>query len=140
MDVQTRQSQNVGPSISNTGAYEERSKVLQHFEYAVLKEVRNLDEMAFPAEIARRLSKQLDRHVSLAQVFLTLERLEDKDFVSSTDSNPRPVRGGRRRRIFEVKTSGAQALELTAAAYQTSPPEQVRRNNESGPTGEPQPA
>jgi PadR family transcriptional regulator PadR len=92
-------------------------KVMQHFEFEVLMAVYHLENDAYPAEIGRRLSQKLDRHVSIAQVFGTLERLEDKDYVSSHESKPEPVRGGRRRRIFKIEASGTQALRLTAAAF-----------------------
>ncbi len=92
-------------------------KVLQHFEYEVILAVNSLTGNAFPAEITRRLSVTLNRHVSLAQVFVALERLEDKGFVSSRESDPEPVRGGRRRRIFKVEASGTQAIRKTAATF-----------------------
>jgi PadR family transcriptional regulator PadR len=91
--------------------------VLQHFEFAVINAVSTLGTDAYPAEITRFLSKSLERHVSLAQVFIALERLEDKAFVSSEDSKPDPVRGGRRRRIFQVEASGLQAIRRTAATF-----------------------
>jgi DNA-binding PadR family transcriptional regulator len=94
-----------------------RSKVLQHFEHAVILAVSNLGKDAFPAEITRRLSKTLNRHVSLAQVFVALERLEDKGYVTSRETAPQPVQGGRRRRVFQMEASGAQAIRDTAAAF-----------------------
>ena len=98
-----------------------RSKVLlQHFEFATLSEVSRLGKMAFPAEITRSLSFQLGRRVALAQVFVALERLEDKGLVTSREERPEPVRGGRRRRVFQLEASGAQAIRNTAAAFRTS--------------------
>jgi hypothetical protein len=63
-------------------------KVLQHFEYEVIHAVQSLTDKAFPAEITRRLNSSLGRHVSLAQVFVALERLEDKGYVISRESPP----------------------------------------------------
>jgi DNA-binding PadR family transcriptional regulator len=98
-------------SVSNLN----RTRILQHFEHAVLLSVNQLGERAFPAEIARRLTSTLQRHVSLAQVFTALERMEDRGLVTSKEILPEPVRGGRRRRVFQLKTSGELALRTTAA-------------------------
>lgn len=107
-------------SSQATEVRDRRNAVLQHFEFAVVTAVSHLGINAFPAELARQLSKKLNRHVSLAQVFIALERMEDKGFVSSRDDLPSPVRGGRRRRIFQVEASGAQAMRNTTATYRTS--------------------
>jgi DNA-binding PadR family transcriptional regulator len=98
-------------------ASDQKPKVLQHFEHAVIVAVSQLGADAYPAEITRALSNKLQKHVSLAQVFTALERLEDKGFVSSQETRPEPVRGGRRRRVFQMEASGAQALRDTAIAY-----------------------
>ena len=91
------------------------------FELAVLEHVAVLGEMAFPAEIARHLSKKQDRQVSLAQVFIALERLEDKGYLSSRETEPERVRGGRRRRVFQLEASGINALStITTASYRMS--------------------
>ncbi|MBU6526178.1 PadR family transcriptional regulator [Methylocystis sp. MJC1] len=95
----------------------DRIKLLQHFEYEALLTVSQIGDDAYPAEISRRLTKQLGRQVSIAQVFGTLERLEDKGYVKSQESKPEPVRGGRRRRIFNIQASGTQALKVTAATF-----------------------
>ena len=91
---------------------------LGSFEYEVLLSVRTLRSDAYPAEITRRLSKQLGRPVSLAQVFVALERLEAKQLVTHERFRPKPVRGGRTRRVFTIEASGVRALERTAAARQ----------------------
>jgi PadR family transcriptional regulator, regulatory protein PadR len=95
----------------------EKNEVLRHFEYAVLSAVSQLGEKAFPAEITRRLNALLQRHVSLAQVFVALERLEDKGLVRSSVLWPEPVRGGRRRRVFQMEASGVRAIRNTAAVF-----------------------
>jgi DNA-binding PadR family transcriptional regulator len=99
----------------NTGGRDRPVRPLQHFEQAVLVAVSNLGPQAFPAEIARRLTKALERHVSLAQVFVCLERMENRGLVTSQESEPEHVRGGRRRRIFRLEASGVHLLSHTAA-------------------------
>jgi PadR family transcriptional regulator PadR len=107
-----RDAQDVSPPETENRA---RVRILQHFEHAVLLSVLNLGVQAFPAEITRRLTKILERRVSLAQVFIALERMEDRGLLSSHESDPRSVRGGRKRRIFRLEASGMHALRTTAA-------------------------
>lgn len=108
---------NIERGLTHNSAKNATGRVLAHFEYSVLSAVHELGEKAFPAEITRRLSAKLGRDVSLAQVFIALERLEDKEYVSSSTEAPRPERGGRRRRIFTIEDIGTRALRLTAAAF-----------------------
>ncbi|MGQ3301199.1 hypothetical protein [Reyranella sp.] len=99
------------------------TKPLQHFEFQLLLAVEALGTEAFPAELARRLTHHLGRHVSLAQVFVALERLEDKGCVSSETVIPDPpVRGGRRRRVFRVEPNGAKAIRVTTTTYDRAAP------------------
>jgi len=101
---------------------EQYVRPLAHFENAVLKSVLFLEGGAFPANIARDLSGKMGRNVSLAQVFVALERLEDKQLVSSKNEIPAsPTRGGRRRRVFKIEASGRWALSITAAAFGADP-------------------
>lgn len=84
------------------------------FEVAVLAAVSDLGDRAYAAEITRHLTVGLERRVALAQVFLSLERLEDKGFLRSREIPPEPVRGGRRRRVFQLEASGVQVISKTA--------------------------
>ena len=95
--------------------------ILQHFQYAVMSSVEILGKSAFPAEITRYLMKSSDRPVSLAQVFTALERLEDKGLLSHRDLDPEPVRGGRRRKLFQLEASGVRVLRATAATIDQMP-------------------
>lgn len=118
------------------------TKPLQHFEFQLMLTVEGLGSDAFPAEITRRLNKSLGRYVSLAQVFVALERLEDKGCVSSSSVIPDPpVKGGRRRRVFRVEPDGKRAIRVTTAAYKpTAPAHREFSNGAPARTREPAPA
>lgn len=64
------------------------------------------------------------REWSVGAIYTTLDRLERKGFVSSEWGEPTPERGGRRKRIYQVRAAGLRALhnthELTSALV---PPE-----------------
>jgi PadR family transcriptional regulator PadR len=87
------------------------------FQFAVLSAVSHLGPDAYPAEVSRYLNRTLGRRVSLAQVFVALERLEDKGLVTWREFLPQPARGGRRRRIFQLEEPGAQAIRELATTF-----------------------
>lgn len=94
-------------------------KPLQNFEYAVLVATRDADsEEAHPAEIARKLTQKLKRDVGVPQTYQTMHRLEKKGMMSMAISEPRHVRGGRRRNMFSVTKDGQNAIEQTATFYE----------------------
>ena len=90
---------------------------LRHFELAVGQAIRKLNDEAYPAKIAEYLTQTRGRHVSIAQVFVCLQRFEDKGFVYFTELPPSPVVGGRRRKLFHLKESGVQAMRESMVAY-----------------------
>lgn len=52
--------------------------------------------------------------VSLGAVYVTLDRLEDKGFISSRLSDPTPERGGRAKRCYRLEALGERALQESA--------------------------
>ena len=91
-----------------------------------MKAVEHLGDNAYPSEIKRYLSGKQERDVAIAQVSVSLNRLLRKGYVKDKYSKPRPIRGGRRRRLFEIRAKGAKAIETTMANFQTlSSPEAV---------------
>ena len=56
------------------------------------------------------------RSVSLGAVYATLDRLEDKGFVTSWMSDPTPERGGRSKRHYQLEAPGERALHDSAVA------------------------
>ena len=60
--------------------------------------------------VRRELEETSGRAVSIGSVYSTLDRLEAKGLLSSERGDPEPVRGGRARRTFHVKSEGLIAL------------------------------
>jgi len=54
--------------------------------------------------------------LSRGTVYVTLERLERKGYLTSVFSDPLAVRGGKSRRYFELKASGLAALKAAKSA------------------------
>lgn len=86
-------------------------KRLGEFQQHVMWAVIRLGEDAYGMRVRRALEKVTGDPVSIGAVYATLDRLEDKGFVTSKFGQPLPERGGRARRYFEVTSAGAAAVQ-----------------------------
>jgi PadR family transcriptional regulator, regulatory protein PadR len=83
---------------------------LGEFELVVLLAVMGLKDDAYPLAIRDAIQARTKRQASRPAVFITLERLEDKGYVSSRYGDPTPVRGGRAKRYFAATSAGIAAV------------------------------
>jgi DNA-binding PadR family transcriptional regulator len=86
---------------------------LGEFELVVMLAVIGLGGEAYPVTIRDAIEARTGRKVSRPAVFITLERLEDKELVSSRFGDPTPVRGGRAKRFFQPTRAGLAALKAS---------------------------
>jgi len=86
------------------------SQSLGGLELAVLLSVARLGDDAYGLGVRRDVSRLLGRDYSVGAIYTTLGRLEEKGLLSSTSSDPIPVRGGRSRRQFHVSPAGRVSL------------------------------
>lgn len=82
---------------------------LREFELVVLLAVLGLRAEAHPRTIRNEIETRSGRVASRAAVFITLERLEAKGFVTSRFGDPTPTRGGRAKRLFRATALGRRA-------------------------------
>lgn len=88
------------------------------FEAQTLAALSAAGGHAHALEIAKRLATAYGGGFALPQVHVTLKRLERDEFVSSVvEDHPRPIRGGRARRVFNLEGKGARALDESTANY-----------------------
>jgi PadR family transcriptional regulator PadR len=80
-------------------------------ELAVLLSVSKLGDEAYGLAVRRAVSAQSGRDYSVGAIYTTLQRLEDKKLLSSRETAPLAVRGGRSRRQFRVTAGGRRAIE-----------------------------
>lgn len=85
---------------------------LGEFEEVILLLVGILGEGAYAFKIAEKFEVQTGRSVSIGSVHSTLSRLETKGFLKSAMGEPSAVRGGRRKRIYEITAIGQQVLKI----------------------------
>lgn len=87
-----------------------QSAPLGEFELLVLLSTIALGDTAYPVSIAADIEARTGRKANRTTVLITLERLEDKDLVTSRYGDPTPARGGRAKRFFSAKPRGLQAV------------------------------
>ena len=96
-----------------------REGYLGEFEQVLLLAVMRLEEDAYGARLMEELENTIGRRVSRGSVYVTLDRLEDKGWLTSRVSGARPERGGRPRRIVSVTPEGLDQLRRSRAALIT---------------------
>jgi PadR family transcriptional regulator, regulatory protein PadR len=84
---------------------------LGEFEQLILAALIRLGNDAYGVTIHNELVQRAGRDVSFGAIYATLDRLEQKGFVSSRRGDPTPERGGRAKRFFRIEVAGLKALE-----------------------------
>ena len=83
---------------------------LGEFEELVLLTAAILGENAYGSSVTQELESKTGRAVGFSTVHTTLQRLEEKGYLSSKMGGATAERGGRRKRFFEVTAFGRKAL------------------------------
>lgn len=86
---------------------------LGEFEEIVLLTVAILDGDAYGVSIIAEIEDRLKRKVSLGAMQTVLKRLEDKNLVRSEFGEATKIRGGKRKRLYEITISGKRILSQT---------------------------
>ena len=89
---------------------------LAEFELMVLVAAMRLDVDAHAVSIAADISERTGRIVRRANVYTTLQRLEDKGLLTTALGDPRPERGGKPRRVVTPTRDGVAAVRATMNA------------------------
>ena len=95
------------------------------FEEIVLLTVAILNSNAYGISIRHEIAKQLKRKPSIGALHSALGRLEQKGFISSSEGEETPERGGRRKRYYIITAAGLRAIkharELRNAMWKSIP-------------------
>ncbi len=90
---------------------------LAEFELLVMLAALRLGaDEAYTVSIADDIRTRTGRSVRRANVYTTLQRLEQKGLVSSARGEPRAERGGRPPRLVTVEPAGLAAVRATTDA------------------------
>jgi DNA-binding PadR family transcriptional regulator len=91
------------------------SDSLGQFEQLVLTAVLTLRDDAYGVTIHSKVEELArPKAASLGAVYVTLDRLEDKGFVTSWLSDPTAERGGRAKRCYRLEALGERVLQESA--------------------------
>ncbi len=89
---------------------------LGEFEQIVLLAILRLGREAYGVPIRVDIEQRTGRAVTVGALYRTLDRLEDKGYISSAFSDPTPERGGRSKRYFTVRPRGLRTLRASRRA------------------------
>ncbi len=80
------------------------------FEELVLLAVMAGGDNAYGVSVQRVLEEEIGRGPSLGAIYTALDRLSEKGWIRSRMGDPSPVRGGRRRRCYDLTEEGLARL------------------------------
>ena len=83
---------------------------LREFEELVLLSVLISAPEAYGASLQKVLADEAGRDVSIGAIYTALDRLSRKGFVTSELGDPTPVRGGRRKRQYQLTPKGLEHI------------------------------
>lgn len=86
---------------------------LAEFEEIVLLTVAILNGEAYGVSIVTEIEDRLKRNVSLGAMQTVLKRLEEKGYVKSEFGEATNVRGGKRKRLYDITSRGIHLLQQT---------------------------
>jgi DNA-binding PadR family transcriptional regulator len=89
---------------------------LGDFEQLVLLALVRLGDEAYGVAVHNEIVERGGREVTVAAVYKTLERLENKGFAASRLGEPTAERGGRRKKFFLIQPAGRRALRHAIAS------------------------
>lgn len=92
------------------------SELLGTFEQVVLLAIVKLGDQAYGRAILRGVQTGLQRDVVAGAIYATLERMEQKQLLSSQLDTGTSIRGGRARRYYRLTASGISALNDSRSA------------------------
>lgn len=102
---------------------------LGEFEEIVLLSVAVLADEAYGVLVTHEIERQTGRSVGFNNVHTTLQRLEEKGFLSSKMGGATAERGGRRKRFFKLTAAGGRALkdvrDTRAQLWSSLPPKAI---------------
>jgi PadR family transcriptional regulator PadR len=87
-----------------------------NLEVLTLVAIARLADTAYGVTIRDEIGRSAGRDVSMAAVYAALDRLERDGLAQAWLSDPRPERGGRARRHYQLTASGRATLRREGSA------------------------
>jgi len=99
-------------------AIKREQPLLGEVEQLVLLATLRLGDEAYAVPIRALIQTEAGVDLSRGTIYVTLERLERKGYVTSWFSDPQAVRGGKARRLFKLKPAGMAAVKAATRAIE----------------------
>ena len=96
--------------------------MLGALEQLVLLAILRAGNNAYGVTIANEIEQHAGRTLTMATIYKTLTRLEDKDFVRATFGEPTATRGGKAKRYYRLTEEGRRELRDAIASLQRMTP------------------
>ncbi|MEL6190802.1 MAG: helix-turn-helix transcriptional regulator [Bacteroidota bacterium] len=80
------------------------------FQELILLVVIILQNDAYGASIKGELEERLKTNISVGSIQSSLQRLEEKEYLTSKVGEATPIRGGRRKKLYKITPTGRQVL------------------------------
>jgi DNA-binding PadR family transcriptional regulator len=93
---------------------EKRTELIGPFEQLVLTAILALGDEAYGLAIHERVGVLANKTVRQSAIYMTLERMEEKEYIESWETAGTPERGGRSRRCYKLRALGEQVLHDSA--------------------------
>jgi PadR family transcriptional regulator, regulatory protein PadR len=84
---------------------------LTRLEEIFLLTIWRLKDNAYGVSIQNMISSQIRKNISDGAIYFTLNQIYRKGLVSRHIGNPTPVRGGARKKYYNITPKGFQALK-----------------------------
>jgi DNA-binding PadR family transcriptional regulator len=87
-----------------------KREFLGGFELLVLLALIRIGDEAYGVPISEAIEESSGKEVAMGSVYITLERLQQKGFVSSRLGEPTAERGGRAKTYFRITAKGLREV------------------------------
>jgi len=92
--------------------------LLSELEHLVLLAVLRLGDRAYAVSIRDEISSVTGLRPLRGSIYVTLDRLAKKHYLTSQMGDPMPERGGKARRFFRATPAAQRALRVSRAVFQ----------------------
>ena len=80
------------------------------FELAVMSAIMRLRSDAYGRRLEDELERDLGKAPAPGQIYVVLNRLQQRGLISSSMGEATPIRGGKAKKIYELSGAGVRAL------------------------------
>ena len=94
------------------------TKALGEFEHLLLLAIVRQGNDISGAEVSEELASKTDRDPARGTMYVTLDRLERKGYLSSEMGDPTAERGGKAKRLYSITPTGLEALKRSGQTLQ----------------------